>query len=277
MIGSYETVRDNMTHVDCWYSQNDICAPHFHSSIELTYVLSGQLMGWVNGEEHALNAHELLLCPCYSLHYYETKDASRSIVLTVPMETIPFFQKLLRTNSFQSITAKLPAQNELLHCLKQLIAAPKENAVLRKGYAYAVMGILSDLLKLQPVKGSAAPNFARDILLYLEDSFLLPLDVRSVAEHFGYSRGHFSYIFSQSFGFTFGEYLSILRCRHAAMLLTNSSASLIEISMNCGFGSIRTFYRSFKHVYGMTTTQYLSAHTADGPDRIRGLPAAPAP
>lgn len=277
MIGSYETVRDNMTHADCWYSQNDICAPHFHSSIELTYVLSGQLMGWVNGEEHALNAHELLLCPCYSLHYYETKDASRSIVLTVPMETIPFFQKLLRTNSFQSITAKLPAQNELLHCLKQLIAAPKENAVLRKGYAYAVMGILSDLLKLQPVKGSAAPNFARDILLYLEDSFLLPLDVRSVAEHFGYSRGHFSYIFSQTFGFTFGEYLSILRCRHAAMLLTNSSASLIEISMNCGFGSIRTFYRSFKHVYGMTPTQYLSAHTADGPDRIRGLPAAPAP
>ena len=122
MIGSYETVRDNMTHVDCWYSQNDICAPHFHSSIELTYVLSGQLMGWVNGEEHALNAHELLLCPCYSLHYYETKDASRSIVLTVPMETIPFFQKLLRTNSFQSITAKLPAQNELLHCLKQLLS-----------------------------------------------------------------------------------------------------------------------------------------------------------
>ena len=139
------------------------------------------------------------------------------------------------------------------------------------------MGILSDLLKLQPVRDSAAPNFARDILLYLEDSFLLPLDVRSVAEHFGYSRGHFSYIFSQTFGFTFGEYLSILRCRHAAMLLTNSSASLIEISMNCGFGSIRTFYRSFKHVYGMTPTQYLSAHTADGPDRIRGLPAAPAP
>ena len=178
MIGSYETVRDNMTHVDCWYSQNDICAPHFHSSIELTYVLSGQLMGWVNGEEHALNAHELLLCPCYSLHY-ETK------------RRLPFhrahgahgdhlFQKLLRTNSFQSITAKLPAQNELLHCLKWvLIAAPKENAVLRKG-AYAVMGIfVRPFLKLQPVKGSAAPNFARDIRCIWRILFLLPLDVRS--------------------------------------------------------------------------------------------------
>ena len=73
---------------------------------------------------------------------------------------------------------------------------------MRKGYAYAVMGILSDLLKLQAVRDSAAPNFARDILLYLEDSFLLPLDVRSVAEHFCYSRVRFCYIFSRIFVLT---------------------------------------------------------------------------
>lgn len=265
MIGSYETTRDNVNYIDCWYSENDYCQPHFHSSIELTYVIAGQLTGWVNGEQYLLGENELLLCPCYSLHRYETEFASDTIVLTVPMEFIPSFQKLLRSQSFQRITALLPADNELLHCLRQLIAASKENVVLRKGYAYAVMGMLADILGLEPIKSLADTNLTRDILLYLQEAFLQPLTLETAAEHFGYSRGHFSHIFSNAFGFSFWEYLNILRCRHAAMLLSNSSASLIETSMNCGYGSLRTFYRNFKQVYGMTPTQYLSARRTDGP------------
>lgn len=265
MIGPYETMRDNMQYIDCWYLENNDCSPHFHSSIELTYVLSGQLIGSVNGEQYILSKDQFLLCPSYSLHFYRTKKSSKTIVLTVPMSMIPSCQKLFHTNSFRHITASLPAHNELLHCLQEIIASSTEDEILRKGYTYAIMGQLIAVLGLQPITNTTELDFARSILLYMQDSFGEPLTVSTAAEHFGYSRGHFSHIFSRVFGFSFCEYLNILRCRNAAMLLSNSDASLIETAMSSGYDNLRTFYRNFKHVYQMTPTEYINANARRKP------------
>ena len=43
MNGSYEVQRDNMTSLAIWPTLHNTCNPHFHSSIELTYVLDRRI------------------------------------------------------------------------------------------------------------------------------------------------------------------------------------------------------------------------------------------
>ena len=42
MEGYYEHNRDTETFPSCWVSENNTCLPHFHSSVEITYVLGGR-------------------------------------------------------------------------------------------------------------------------------------------------------------------------------------------------------------------------------------------
>ena len=43
----------------------------------------------------------------------------------------------------------------------------------------------------------------------------------------------------------------------AALQLTQESVSLTTAAMNAGFESMRTFYRSFKRVFGVSPSEYL--------------------
>ena len=260
MQGIYENIRDQRKLPECWQRTNDQCLPHFHSSIELTYVLRGGLRGVLNGKSHDLLPHQLLICPSYSLHCYETPESSASIVLTVPTDFVPSFQQLLRRQTFGRMLLTLSPKNELLHCLRQLMGCtmrPDPNTVLIKGYVYAVMGQLMQLAGLVPLESGQWPELSREVLLYLEERYREPLSILEVATHFGYSKSRFAHIFSQTFGCGFWEYINLLRCRHAAMLLLNENCTLIQAAMGAGYENMRTFYRNFKQVFGATPSQYL--------------------
>lgn len=54
--GFYENHRDDMAHVSAGYRENDHCVPHFHRSVELTYVLEGALEATLDGVCHTVPA-----------------------------------------------------------------------------------------------------------------------------------------------------------------------------------------------------------------------------
>lgn len=278
MLARYETERDNRKLPDCWRCRNDRCSPHFHSSLELAYVTQGTLVGALGGQRHTLHANSLMLCPSYSLHWYETPQASMSIVMTVPTDFIPSFAKVLEQSCFERVTAQLEPKNEIRHCLEclcKIARVPPVNKTLLKGYVYTLMGLLVEELGICPIKSGGQTDFAREILLYMEAHYTEPLTPESVAASFGYSKSRFSHLFSQTLGYTFCGYLHLLRCRHAAMLMVNRSTPVLEAAMSAGYDNIRTFYRNFKEVFGMTPSQYVSA--SSGFDKQRAVPIPKTP
>lgn len=124
-----------------------------------------------------------------------------------------------------------------------------------KGYIYTILGILTQRLGLCEREQNRQNDLAKEILVYLQENFLLPLTLESVAEHFGYSKSRFSHIFNSFFGCGINQYISSLRCRKAASL-AEESMPLIDAAMNSGFDSMRTFYRSFKAQFGITPSEY---------------------
>ena len=54
----------------------------------------------------------------------------------------------------------------------------------------------------------------------------------------------------------FNTLLSMIRLDEAKTLLKNTKSSILEISMECGFGSERAFYRQFKAILGISPKDY---------------------
>src|SRR5437588_2260152 len=87
-----------------------------------------------------------------------------------------------------------------------------------------------------------------------------PLDVDDLARAAGLSPAHFSREFRRAFGETPHQYLLTRRLERAAALLRNTDHSVADICLAVGLTSVGSFTTSFRRVYGMSPTEYRTAH-----------------
>lgn len=261
MQGTYEHGRDSLKYPSCWRAANNTCAPHFHSSIEIVYVTDGEMNATLNGKSCTVSKNQILISPSYTVHHYKTPAYSETIVLTVPLDFIPSYNKILSQNYFaQTVFEDEAACREILHCMNLLSDDEEQGCKISrnvlKGYIYVIVGTLIDHVGLIRIGDDQKNDLAKEILIYLQNNYLSPVSLETLSKDFGYSQSRFSHIFNSNFGCTMSEYINTLRSRHAAALLTDESVSIIDAAMSSGFDSMRTFYRAFKRCFGVTPSQY---------------------
>ncbi len=262
MLGVYEHERDGYQFPSCWRVLNNTCMPHFHSSVEFVYLTQGELKVSLNGVSSLMKPNQALMVSSYMVHRYETVGSSDAIILIVPLDFIPSFQKLLMQNDFkQNVYQDGPLEkSELYHCLEILSRdqgnQPRLSSPIVKGYIYVILGMLVEAAGLSPKKSESVRNIAKDILIYLQANYLSRVSLQELAANFGYSPSRFSHIFNAYFSCTLADYINSLRCRHASGLLVDESVPIVNAAIDSGFTSMRTFYRSFKHCYGVTPSEY---------------------
>ncbi len=276
MEGYYEHSRDIEIYPSCWYSIDNACFPHFHSSMEIVYVLEGEIEYTLNGHGGTAGPFQVITATSYTVHYYATPVSSKSIVLTVPLDYVPSFRKLLsRQTLVRTLWEEPEGERELLRRLDKLaqicdVHGKKPPELLAKGYLYTVLGILAENLGFAERKEGGDAFLAKDILQFLDRNYRFDMTLETLAAKFGYSKSRFSHLFHSYFGCGIPEYVNTLRCRNAALLLTQEEASMTSAAMNSGFESMRTFYRSFKRAFGISPSEYLRA-AREG----ESLPAGP--
>lgn len=258
MQGYYENHRDGMEHSHAWYAHNDHFTPHFHHSIELVYVLSGQLKATLDGAEYTVGANTMLINSSYTVHGYETPTESDSIVAIIPLAQVPTARPLLSKKSFTSPLCPDDADGTLGMLMRMLVSC-RENPLAARGICYTLLGLLVERVGLVEARPNRKTSFIRDVLEYVQQHHTEAISVAQLAAQFGYSRSRFSYLFHAHLGYTVSEYISALRCQHAAQLLRETDMAVSDVAMAVGFESLRTFYRTFKNQYDMTPNQYAQA------------------
>ncbi len=82
------------------------------------------------------------------------------------------------------------------------------------------------------------------------------LTLNDIAAAIGYNAKYLSRSINQTAGLGFSTLLSMLRTEDARFLLKSTSRTIIDIAMECGFGSERSFYRQFHELTGQTPREY---------------------
>lgn len=89
-----------------------------------------------------------------------------------------------------------------------------------------------------------------------------PPRVSELAAVLGMSRETLSRDFAATYGTPLSAYLKKQQVRYAQTLLARSELSTTRIAYLCGFGTRRTFYRSFKRETGTSPDQYRRQHVS---------------
>lgn len=265
LMERYERHRDDMTQTDCWRSKNDKCMPHFHASVELVYVYAGELTAIVDGKTYRVGAGRMLLVSGYAVHTYYTERENDVLLLIMPLSFVPSLQKTLHGKAFAGVVYDARADRKLT-ALLALIADDWRayGRETQKGFTYALLDMLIARVGLTEPEDAARGAVMRDAMCYLQENYQKEARLAELARRFGYSKSRFSHLFNNTVGCSPRAYVNALRCRQAARALLESDQPLADIALGAGFECLRTFYRAFKQVYGMTPTQYQRAQQAGG-------------
>lgn len=158
-------------------------------------------------------------------------------------------------------------------CLS-LLAGQARSAAQASAAAYGVaMDLADDLLSWGELHGGAErpEPIARAIAL-CERQPDAGIDVERMAREAGYSRYHFTRLFTRSEGVAPARFLLRLRMERAARLLqTDRRASVKVIARACGFEDANYFTRAFRACFGVAPREFRTS------GMFAGLPPEPEP
>ena len=85
----------------------------------------------------------------------------------------------------------------------------------------------------------------------------------------GYGASHFSKLFKKLTGMTFSDYVNYVKVEHAVSLIQrDQSLTIADVSLQCGFSTIRNFNRVFKQITGYTPSTLPDNYATDRDIRI---------
>lgn len=258
MSAYFEITRESDSKISIFRAINNICEPHFHSNIELVYVVSGKINVNINGHIKALTEGCISIANSYDIHSYNSVESSDTIILIIPVELVNSYTAMIRSKVFATSFIENCESNKQIHyIMEQLLNSDHfENELISKGCAYYILGNLYNCIELIDKPPLSSTDLARKILVYLQQNYLNTLTIEALARHFGYNKDYLSKFFNSYLGCGFNNYMNALRSRHAAHLISNGKTDLTDIAFMSGFGNYRTFNRAFYQAYGMTPSDY---------------------
>lgn len=101
-------------------------------------------------------------------------------------------------------------------------------------------------------------EFEAKVVLYIFDHMADELTLEELAKAVGWNSKKLSGMFKRKYNIKILDLISNIRVEHASVLLCSEEDTISEIAIRCGFGSLRSFNRSFKAIMGVTPSQYRS-------------------
>ena len=237
---------------------------HWHSAIELIYILNGNGSIMIEGREYPVVAGEFVVIDSNQLH--ETRCAGASMMVTIHFSrsSMKNFIPELERYGFHCTkeTLKKEQLEGYLKICEMLKALPPLYVLQPIGYRLQsqaiAMEIFFELLNhfsspektSQTTEKKAVMERLAEITEYIEVHHREPISLESISAHFYLSREYFSRFFRQNMGVTFLKYVNQVRLMHIYQDICNSTEGILEIAEKHGFLNYKLFNRMFHETYG---------------------------
>ena len=103
------------------------------------------------------------------------------------------------------------------------------------------------------------PDWFIEYYMLLSRHYIFTKPFNEIIALAGKSREYISRLFKSVTGKNISDYIVDMRINYACNLLKNSSMDVMEISFECGFDNLSTFYHHFSPRVGMPPTRYRDA------------------
>lgn len=242
---------------------------HWHSSIEIFYIISGSVNIWVNSEKYELCNDNLMVININEIHSSQYAQSGDGVLLQIPYEFVKTYYPNIDNISFICNSLLEIDSSEKYSKLKSMLKEidyiynERKDGYVLKSYSL-VFDILFELVTNfsinRPAKESIKSKRNLDrltqIIDYIKDNRKTDLTLEEVAEKFNLTPQYLSNYFKKYIGISYKKYLITLRLESAYRELVNTDLSIVNIALENGFPDSKAFNKIFKEVYGVTPMEY---------------------
>lgn len=237
---------------------------HFHSHIEIVYLLSGECLATAHLNETKICAGDLFIALPNQPHSYKDLTPTESLLIILPKD---FFDEYKSTIDIATLTVPVVRADKCSEAIKTIIESIYINAFdkrpyrksIIKGYAQALLGEILRNVSLKENRDDTVNGDAmhRTVLYCLNNFKDNTLSLATIADELHLSRYYVSHIFADKIKTSFNDFINEMRIEEACRLLkSDGKLSTTEIAYEVGFGSIRTFNRAFLKHKGTTPRKF---------------------
>lgn len=238
----------------------------YHKDLEMFLTLEGSTTLVVDGETWETKPGVLYFINPYQIHSMHVATLpSRYDCLVIPMSllTLPSGHATMTdligpifngTLSFARQTQD-PILIDLFLRITASYAQKEQNAAAIMAYLLLLLdrsqriGILTE--------SEFSPTLPiRKAIDYIQSNFNKRILLRDIARSVGMNEKYFCSYFKKHTLTTPITYLTMLRIRHAKILLRERKLTVLEVALSCGFDNVSFFIRQFKAATGQTPGQY---------------------
>ena len=234
------------------------CRLHIHQFAELILMLDGTMNVLVGNRTETIHGGQFALILPFQLHGYTSEEENHLVIYTFSPKLIStFMQNAEGKTGERAVFDASPISRQMFI---DYITREKKSA---DAALYTVLSCIYSMLAdfTQQVRLIPSPpdtNVISKLLMYMREHFQTDITLEAVAHAIGYNANYLSRCIRSSFGLNYCRLLACIRIEHAKSLLTETSKNILEIAMESGFGSERSFHRQFQAITGMTPGKYRS-------------------
>lgn len=258
---------------DIYKSYNQLVPSHWHNHLEVLYIFHGTMHIVRNDEKYTINQNDLFVINSGDIHLTRSPGSIEVLLLQIPYELLNQSidrYKALRFREYfpQSELSNDPAFHRMVHHLLAMRALYEHG---EDGYEFLFNSSLNLFLHTlyshyairQNIeeKDKDAKHLSRlkEIIDYVEQNYKEPISLKEAASLVALNTEYFCRSFKKYTGFTFMEYVNMVRLTHIHSDILDTDDSITTIQERHGFTNYKVFSRMFKEAYGCTPSKLRAA------------------
>lgn len=253
--------------------------PHHHLEYELFYLVEGQCIFGMDGNENIINKGTVIfLNPGINHYVKKVNDNPFAYYAMMFDSSVIGPEDDICRRKFDSIRInrflKLPE-----HILQRIVYSTEKLNKDDEGYEITIKATLFDvfsyilyskqyeIVSILNSKGKHRVSAIETALVYIQEHFKENIKLSDILKITNYSKSHFIRLFKESTGSNVTEYINKYRIEKACLQLIYTDKNITEIASENGFNNIQYFSRTFKEYMKCTPKQYQKkgAHLVEPP------------
>ncbi len=228
---------------------------HFHSRLEICIVSEGTVDALVNNRNATLEKGDIAVSFPYDPHRYIAKEGVRYSVLIIPGDIGEKFCADMKssTDPFVRYSERSSVVTEYLARLNGCGTGELE----KLGLVYLILGVIKNELLSGGKQNFRDDELLSALLVYIHKNYGKNLTLKSISKAFGYHPAYLSSYFKSRLDIGISRYINVIRLNNAVLLMQKKKYTTTQIALECGFNSLRTFYRVFKSEFLCSPKEYL--------------------